>query len=51
MFEDQFFGAGMADSLDHGGVVHAVGEYDAIGEFATKRSEGSIVGDVAGGEY
>ena len=35
VLEDEFFGAGVADALDHGGVVHAVGEDDAVGEFAS----------------
>ena len=50
MFEDEFFGARMPDALDHGGVVHAVGENDAIGEFATQSGQSGIIGDVAGGE-
>jgi len=34
VFEDELFSARVADSLDHGGVVHAVGEDHAVRKFA-----------------
>ena len=50
VLEDHFFGAAVSDALDHGGVVHAVGEDDAIGELAAERGERGVISDVAGGE-
>ena len=50
MLEDHLFSARVSDALDHGGVVHAVGEDDAIGEFAAESCEGCVVSHVAGRE-
>ena len=36
VFEDDLFGARVADPLDHGGVVLGVGEDDAVGEFGAE---------------
>lgn len=40
----------MANALDHGSMVQAVAQDDAVGQFASQGSEGGIVGDIAGGE-
>ena len=49
--EDDFARARVADALDHGGVVQAVGEDHAVGHLAAEGGEGGIVGHVAGGEH
>jgi len=50
VLEDHLLGARVPDALDHGGVVHAVGKDDTVGEFAAERCESGVVGYVAGGE-
>lgn len=47
---DAFCGR-MSHSLDHGSVIHLVGEDDAPREFSTKSGEGCIIGDVTRGEH
>lgn len=48
--EDHLFNAGVLDALDHGGVVHGVGEDDTVGQLLGEGAEGGVVGDIAGGE-
>ena len=50
VLEDNLLRSGVSDSLDHGRVVHAVGEDDAVGEFAAERCESGVVRYVAGRE-
>ena len=40
----------MPDALDHRGVVGAVGQDDAVGQFGAERGERGIISDVAGCE-
>ena len=47
---DAFLAAGVADALDHRGVVGGVGEDDRAGQPGAERRERSPVRDVAGGE-
>lgn len=48
--EDHLFDTRVLDALDHGGVVHGIGEDDAVGQLLGQGGEGGVVGDVAGGE-
>lgn len=48
--EDHLFDTRVFDALDHGGVVHGVGEDDTVGQLLGKGAEGGVVGDIAGGE-
>jgi hypothetical protein len=50
VLEDNLLCARMADALDHGGVVQAVGEDDAVRQLAAEGGKGGIVGHVAGAE-
>ena len=50
MFEDHFLCAGMANTLDHGGVIRAIGKNNTARKFAAKSSKGGIVGNITGGE-
>lgn len=50
VLEDHFLCTGVADALDHGGVVHAVAENDAVWNLGAEGGQGSIIGDVAGRE-
>jgi len=40
VFEDNFLCAGVTDSLDHGGMIQAIGENNALGEFAAQCCQG-----------
>lgn len=48
--EDHLFDAGVFDALDHGSVVHGVGEDNTVGQLLGEGAKGGVVGDIAGGE-
>ena len=50
MVEDDFGSTRVANALDHGGVVHVVGEDDAAREFGAKSGESGVIRDIARGE-
>jgi hypothetical protein len=47
VFEDQLFGTGMSNALDHRSVIQGVRENHAVWEFAAERCERGIVGYIA----
>ena len=47
MLENDPLRAGVTHALNHGRMVHDVGEVDAPGELRAQSGEGGIVGDVA----
>ena len=51
VLENDTLGSRVAHALNHGSMVHLVGEDDTPGELGAKGGEGCIIGDVAGGEY
>lgn len=50
VLEDDLLGAAMANALDHGRMVHVVGEDDAVGQLGSESGESGVVGDVARGK-
>ena len=50
VLEDHLLGLGVSDTLNHRGVVQAVGENNTIGQLATESCQSRIVGDVARAE-
>jgi hypothetical protein len=51
VLEDNTLRGRMAHALNHGSVVHSIGENYATREFGAQSGERCIVGDVAGREY
>ncbi|KAI6755080.1 hypothetical protein HG531_004186 [Fusarium graminearum] len=51
VLENNLLGARVSNSLDHRGMVQAVGQNNAFGQLATKCCQGCVVGDITRAEH